>query len=907
MDAEEDGTRAAGSAGAGAAGAGAGPRAALVPEQVMAGVLTGLLMASADAVRCALNETAPRVGVGEFLASILHLVAFYLPLGLGLGLAGAGLIALFRATPALTPLRERLAAPKRLVRNDASGFASGLGLVAALAVVVFASRAIHELLVSRVHRADLAAWAMGGLAVAVLLAAALGWALVSAILRPIARRLGPVASLGVLGGLALVGLATGATLFLRGRPQILEAYGLAPLLWGPAALLVHLALTPLVRRVLRGRGRRVWLLPEVALGVTLIGFVVSGLTYASSNRVRSVVEQRSVLGRPLVRRYAELADMDGDGHAWAFGGRDCDDLDADVHPGAFDEPGDGVDADCFAGDGSPNVADLGDGLYGTRPPALPARPNVLLITIDALRPDHLGAAGYERDTSPNLDRFAAESVRFETVLAQSSRSLRSISVMMTGKYPSQIAFGPEYLWPALLPENTTLAELLQRRGYQTAVTMGTDYFHRVDGFFQGFSDVDEILVYKPPRQRTTDQAIRQLRGLADDPRPFFQWIHLFNVHAPYLDPSAPSRYGDERVDEYDTEIRLADEQFQRILQTVEDLDLRRNTVIVVASDHGEAFGEHGTNGHSTTLYEEELRSTLIVRVPGVDPGVVETPVALFDVAPTVLNLASIDVPEPMPARSLLPLMTGEREPDPERVIFSELMPDGLFPFDIKAMRRGDEKLIWWVQDGTFQLFDLAEDPGEREDLSDERRERALEMLGMLQAWVAETNRPENRTDEFVDVHRVEAPPEEMTHPLDGRLPGVFTLLGCNPPRTDFHPGETVDLECFYRVDDETDLDLFFRVMLDPPAGYRMPPHFHALHYPLHSRYHTNQWQEGEILHDPMPMVVPPEMRTPVELRLTFAVQVRGQGLMRLQHAGRAVHSVPIDSIRILPADGADGG
>jgi arylsulfatase A-like enzyme len=547
------------------------------------------------------------------------------------------------------------------------------------------------------------------------------------------------------------------------------------------------------------------------------------------------------------------------------------------------------------------VADLGNGRYGRRPPGLPRRPNVLLLTIDALRPDHLGAAGYARDTSPNLDRFAAEAVRFETVVAQSSRSLRSIPAMMTGRYPSQVAFGPEYLWPALLPGNTTVAELLQRRGYQTAVTMGTDYFHRVDGFFQGFEEVDEILTYKPARHVTTDRAIRQLRALADDGRPFFQWVHQFNVHAPYLRPPHPSRWGDERVDQYDTEIRLADEQFQRLLDTLDELDLAQDTIVVVASDHGEAFGEHGIRGHSTTLYEEELLSTLIVRVPGVEPGVVEGPVALFDLAPTLLNLAGIPVPEPIPARSLLPLMTGAEEPDPTRAIFSELMPDGLFPYDIKTMRVGDLKLMWWVQDGTFQLFDLARDPGERQDLSDARRDTALDMLGRLQAWVALTNLPENRTEEFIARHRLEEPPEELTHPLNLRYPGLFTVLGCNLPRTTYRLGETIDFECYYRVDQETDLDLFFRVMLEPPGGYPMPPHFHALHYPLHSRYHTNQWQEGEILRDPMPMVVPSEMQTPVELKLTFAVHVRGQGLRPFQQGGRTAHSTEIEQIRILPA------
>jgi arylsulfatase A-like enzyme len=794
------------------------------------------------------------------------------------------------------------------VRNDPSLFASGVGLGASLGIVVYATHFVHELLASRVHRADLAAWAMGGLAVAVLALAATGGALVSALLRPVARRVGPVASFATLAVVVLAGGISAGVLFLRASPEIVDVYGLARLLFGPAAVLAVILWSVVVRLVWRRggwRGRRAWVGALALFAVVALAWTLSGTTYAASNRVRSVVEQRSLIGRGLVRYYARLADMDGDEHAWAFGGRDCDDFDASVHPGAYDEPGDGVDADCFSGDGSPEVADLGDGHYGPRPRGLPLRPNFVLITIDALRPDHLGAAGYARDTSPNLDRFAAQSVRFETTIAQSSRSLRSIPALMTGHYPSQIAYGPEYLWPALLPTNTTLPEVLKRHGYATAVTMGTDYFHRVAGFFQGFDDVDEILIYKPERNHAVDDALVQMRQLAGAHRPFFQWVHLFNVHVPYLQPPRPSLYGDELVDRYDTEIHLADEQVQRLFDELDRLGIAQSTVVIVASDHGEAFLEHGVNGHCTTLYDEEILATLMMRVPGVAPRVVEGPVALFDLTPTVLNLVGAPVPDPMPARSLVPFFASDAEPDPDRLLFAEVVPDGLYSFDIKMIRRGQEKLHWWVQDGTYQLFDLERDPRERHDQSDARRDDALELLGLLQAWVAETNRPENRTDAFVDEHRLRAAPDPMTHPLDLRFPGLFTVLGCDLPQRELHPGETVDLTCYYRVDSETELDLWFRVefQVQGPPGYRVPPHFHALHYPLQGRYHTTHWRAGEILADPMPMVIPPEIQTPVDLRITFAVQPgRDQGASLSFQRGRAsASSTVIDEIHIRAA------
>src|SRR5690606_11903759 len=134
---------------------------------------------------------------------------------------------------------------------------------------------------------------------------------------------------------------------------------------------------------------------------------------------------------------------------------------------------------------------------------------------------------------------------------------------------------------------------------------------------------------------------------------------------------------------------------------------------------------------------------------------------------------------PMPAQSVVPLATGERQADPERWLFGELLPDGMFPYDIKTIRRGDIKLHWWVREGTIQLFDLAADPGERRDLSDERTEQADELLGTLQAWVARSSRDQHRNAAFVHEHLLARPPERMTHLLVLHYPGPFTVLGCD--------------------------------------------------------------------------------------------------------------------------------
>lgn len=874
----------------------------LLAEQLAAGVLGAVALAIGDAVHASWG--AVDLPTGALAAA--HTVAFYAPAGALAGALGALVIALLRATPALVPLLRIASAPHLWFAPAPRALAPVVGWLAAVGLAAFVAREAYTELTLVAHRVDLAAWSMAAIVAGALAVGALLTTAVRAVFLAVAPHLGRLASPGALA-LALAGGATyGAARWLRSQPTVLEVY--ASLVWLVPLALGAYAIATVAMRVLLSRVRRRW---AVALSAALVlgslaGWVASALTYGRVNEARSIVEDGTLAGGWLLRRYLRLSDLDGDRFAWGFGGRDCDDFDPRVHPGALDEPGDGLDLDCFAGDGAPVVERPGDGHYGARPAGLEPRPSFVLVTIDALRPDHLGFEGYSRDTSPNLDAFAQSAVRFREVLASSSRSIRSIPGMFTGLHPSQIAYGNEYLYPSLLAENETLAEVLERHGWYTAVTMGTEYFHRVRGFYQGFSDVEEILEYKPPRQQTVDRAIAQLDRAIASGRPFFQWIHIFNVHEPYLRPPHPSRYGEAQLDKYDTEIRLADEQLQRVLDALRERELDRRVVVIVASDHGEAFYEHGTRGHARTLYQEEVRSLLLLRIPGVRPRRVDATVSLLDVTPTVLNLAGVDVPHPMSGRSLVPLATGEREPDPERWFFGELLPDGLFPFDVKSIRQGRWKLHWWVRDGRIQLFDLEDDPGERRDLSDEREAHALELLGTLQAWVARSSRAEQRNASFVRSHLLREPPERMTHPLGLRYPGLFTVLGCDVPRTTVRLGETLDVTCYYQVDGTTDDDLFFRVTFDGPPGWSAPRDMHAMHYPLHGRYHTNQWRAGEIIRDPMPIPLP-SYATPADVWLTFAVQAPhrdGGPLVSYEQYGRPGTSARIARIRLLPPEGS---
>ncbi|UJR81419.1 sulfatase-like hydrolase/transferase [Sandaracinus amylolyticus] len=872
-----------------------------IAGHVSIGLVTAVVMVIADVVQSSLRDVAPRVTPGQLAVAGLHLAALYGLVGVVAG-AGIGIVARWlRRSRVTSAALARASSIAFWTRGDPPLFASGVanGIAAALIFGLVAWG--HVDFSTRFHRADLAGYALGAVVlVAVVVVLAVRAALASGV-RAIAFRMGRLASLGALVAVLLAGVIAAVVIGLVRHPEILLAYDARTLAWPAGTALAWLVVALLlVRPLRRARPARVRALAAFASALVMVGLVTSAATFGDSNRVRSVVEQRSVVGRRLVRMLQATSDRDGDRYAWAFGGGDCDDGDPRVHPGAIDVEGDGIDSDCFAGDGAPRIVERGRGQFGDVPSSL-VRPNFLVVTIDALRRDHLGAYGYPRPTSPHIDAFAREAIDFREVVPQSSRSLRSIPAMWTGNYASEIAFGPEYLWPSLLPENVTAPELLRDHGgYATSVIMATEYFRRMDDFFQGFDQVTQFEIADPPRERAVNQALPELRRLASGTQPWLFWVHLYNCHVPYLQDGVPSRYGHEQVDLYDTEIGFADEQFQRLLDALDELGLRDRTVVVLASDHGEGFGEHGTFGHSTTLYEEEMRSVLMMRIPGVAPRRVEHVVGLLDVAPTILNLAQVQPTEDLSGISLVPFATGAREPDPERPVFAELLPDGLTPYDVKVMRRGVHKLMWWVRDGTFQYFHLEADPDEHHDLSDARREEAEAMLGSLRAWVASSSRAENRSETFVAQNRLRAVPAGISHPTDIRYPGMFTLAGFDLPRTRFTTGDDIPLTFYYRVDAQISRDLFFLVDIEAPPGVRLPAHFHAWHWPLHSRYPTTRWEPGEVVRDPTPIVIPEGVPTPVRLGLYLRVRDGGE-LLEATHDGRQEVRVHLADIEVEPS------
>jgi arylsulfatase A-like enzyme len=307
---------------------------------------------------------------------------------------------------------------------------------------------------------------------------------------------------------------------------------------------------------------------------------------------------------------------------------------------------------------------------GSRPgPAAADRPSVLLIVVDTLRRDHLGAYGHPRSPSPNLDRLAADSVRYDDAVSQAPWTLPSVGSLLTSRQPG--ALGLTRFSSALGDDAVLLSELLQRHGYATGAVVSHRFCSSRWGFDQGFDVFDEDNARGHGAVTSPGVSDRALAFLdAHGERPFFLWLHYFDPHFDYLEHEGfgrprdaayegPIRSGMEfprlfelrgslaprDVDElrriYESEIAFTDHHIGRVLDRLRESGRLERTVVVLTADHGEEFLEHGGLGHSRTLYQELLAVPLLVRIPGRAPGVVTSRVALLDVLPTVLAALSL--------------------------------------------------------------------------------------------------------------------------------------------------------------------------------------------------------------------------------------------------------------------------
>ena len=405
-------------------------------------------------------------------------------------------------------------------------------------------------------------------------------------------------------------------------------------------------------------------------------------------------------------------------------------------------------------------------------------PNVILITLDTTRADHLTPYGYKRDTTPFLAKLASEGVLFENAFAVSSWTLPSHSSIFTGKLPSVHGATYQHLW--LDSSEDCLAEILKRKGYQTAAFVSGPFLLAAFNVTQGFEYYDDQLdplsgiqrlmfvkvirrFYQKPLwwvdgQRNAIEVNQQLFKWFDHNskrKPFFAFINYFDPHDPYLPPAAyskmyrtsPSRmngriegiYSDRSTGEriakdgkplreddyealkalYDGEIRFMDDQLSKLFDYLRQNSLLSNTLVVITSDHGESIGEHKILDHGHALYEEQIRVPLLMIGPNIPKGKrISGIIRNIDILPTLMEYLKLTSPSDIQGKSFLSNLADV--PHDGRIYVGEIFQDPntrvkRFQRDLKGRRDRASKLLW-ASNHRHEFYDLLSDPAENHDL-----------------------------------------------------------------------------------------------------------------------------------------------------------------------------------------------
>jgi choline-sulfatase len=348
--------------------------------------------------------------------------------------------------------------------------------------------------------------------------------------------------------------------------------------------------------------------------------------------------------------------------------------------------------------------------------------NLVLVTLDTVRADHLGCYGDAAAETPHLDALARDGVRFAHASSPVPLTLPSHTTILTGLLPPH--HGLRQNGAAALGAGTpTLATVLSGAGYRTGAFVGAFVLDHRFGLGRDFEIYDDeierptnaswLLEAQRPGDQVVERALIWLTGT--DPRPFFLWVHLYDAHAPY-NPPPPFR---ERHAgrPYDGAIAFDDAQVGRLLETLAGRGLDKNTVVAVTADHGESLGEHGELTHGLLLYEPALAVPLLVRAPGLAPRRLDTPVSLVDLAPTLAGLLGRRLPGPrngaLDGRNLAGVLRTGREPPPADLYAETRYPETFGWSPLYALRRRELK---YIAAPRAELYDLDGDPHEARNL-----------------------------------------------------------------------------------------------------------------------------------------------------------------------------------------------
>lgn len=622
----------------------------------------------------------------------------------------------------------RLAARRPLWRDSLSVALAALSLLVSCTYgLALTSRAFRNVELS----AALVAVVTGGAALVLGVAAlaALRWAR--------ARRDAERGTRALSGAAALLAGLTAAWLGAHSAPGFVQ---LDPrLLAAPSAFVVALFIAD---RFLVGRFRAERI--ALVLGVALA--LASALFWANGAKAALFLATHGAWSRPLVSGLRAMSDVDRDGYSSLLGGGDCAPLDPQINPGGVEVAGDGVDNNCVGGDAG-NAAEPRRPVWGKSVHGSPTNQNVVIVTIETLRHDHASFVRSRNDTTPNLRRVAASSLVFERMYSAAPYTRLSLASLFSSLAPSEIDWqllAPEKQMRSISPQTPWLPELLRARGYETIAVL-TDFSaftaREGIGFERGFQhyDTSTKLEYRGGTMwgfPAAEQVDRALGYVTRAQRPFFLWLHLFEPHFRYEQPPGAPVFGSDELSRYDAEIWHVDAQLGRLFEGLRRLGAWDETVLFVSGDHGEAFGEHDDRWHGTNLFDPQLRTAALLRVPGVTAKRLDVSVTFTDVAPTLARvLGDRSTFDQLRGRSLAPLMHHRALPQGERGFVVETFNI----LDGRAYRAAlvahPLKLVYEEAGRRFSLFDLERDPGERSPLDAASDARAAPLLEELVGYL----------------------------------------------------------------------------------------------------------------------------------------------------------------------------
>lgn len=698
---------------------------------------------------CALGTLATSSGSSQPSAALAALLLSLIPAALW-QLFSLALGRVLR--PRLAALAERLSLGRFVSRDRAAPREPVIALHAALLALVawialFAVGA--QLLLARLRAIEstrlrelLSVTGLTGIAVLMLGLAALAFIGLRTALRRIDQRaplpLPPSPGLRRLIWLGLPSFlgALAALLVLEPRLGPLGAPLWLLLVIGvQCALHASLSLLPFRARA-GGRTRRV--LALVAVAVLLVGIGTWGAErmLAGSNKTSVALEQARPTGL-LLSVARDLTDFDRDGASAWFGEHDCAGFSAARGPLAREVPDNGVDENCDGVDDKPGAVPKAPVFYGELSEEHVADYDIVWFVIDAVRADHTSLLGYNRPTTPNIDELAKESLVFSRAYSQSSATMLSIPSMLTGIDPGHLEWVEEsHRLQVSSAQRRYVSDMVEAHGYKTGIIAVTYFKNRLPGLLSGFDSVEFGATQKENSRTTAVLASRFIIEARRKPKPFMLLTYMAAPHAPYVrhGPGYP-KFGKGELADYDTEISNADRHLGFILDVLRaDPKRWKKTIVIVSSDHGEEFGEHGQHFHARTCHVESLHVPLVVRIPGQKPARIDRPVGLVDITPTLLELigATDQAPATLDGSSLLHHTHAPERLAEDRPLFCTVVSQtrGLGDFARRSVQSGPWKLMTELRGSKPpQLYDVTTDPKEENplELTGERRQVAKKL------------------------------------------------------------------------------------------------------------------------------------------------------------------------------------